>query len=156
MSQKLFYIASVTHASEHTLYVSLFRENRQGYTLALSEAGKYTLDEVENRPDYYNNGCANIAIECNFAEFLAVVPEKGHHAMDLGPCIENSQKNWKAIAAGAVLKTLHPPKPETMTIAKMALTKERCRQQEARNHREALLKKAVPMAQSILQQRGMA
>lgn len=155
MSQKMFYIASVTHASEHTLYVSFFRENHQGYTVALSEAGRYTLDAVENRPDYYNDGCANIAIECDFADSLAVEPEKGHHSTDLGPCIENSQKNWKAIIAGAALKSLHPPKPETMTIAKISQAKERCRQQESRKHRDALLKKAVPIAQSILQQRGM-
>lgn len=43
-----------------------------GYTVRLEDAGKYTLEQIQQKPDYYNDGVNTLAIPLEVAQELTV------------------------------------------------------------------------------------
>ena len=106
------YVISVHHTLRSHRYVTIWRPDDKGYCWALSRAGKYPMEKVLENPNYYNSGCANVAVPCSALDEIAVPPIPGHHDNDAGPCVQNTRENWGKIIAAVVAKPAHVIRPE--------------------------------------------
>ena len=93
MAKDLFLILSVKHSEGRK--PCFWRPDNAGYTSIPWAAGVYTKEQVENDPDYYNNGYDTLAVELS-NEGLESIGFKCQ--MDLDDVKELSKK--AKIAAG--------------------------------------------------------
>jgi hypothetical protein len=63
MSQ-LYYIFSIKWTKPGDFMATWWREDDSGYCHRLDWAGKYMQEQIDEKPDYYNDGYATVAIPC--------------------------------------------------------------------------------------------
>ena len=68
------YVVNLNHTTRDDLYISIWRPDDRGYCYALSRAGKYPLETVQQFPNYYNSGSDNVAVPCEVLDAIAVPP----------------------------------------------------------------------------------
>lgn len=67
-----FYILSLSHTTADAPSPALWwRANDCGYTENLAQAGRYTVQQVQAKPDYYDNGRTTRAVPCVDADMVA-------------------------------------------------------------------------------------
>jgi len=89
-----FYILSIKHTGKDDDYLTLWRPANCGYTLYLAAAGKYTQNEVESAPGYYNDGRDKIAVPCHVVHTFAAA---AMHRYDPGVVVPNAAEIWEAL-----------------------------------------------------------
>lgn len=67
----LFFILSLKWTRRPDQLATWWRPDNQGYCWDLRQAGRYTKVEVREHVDYYNSGCATVAIPCEVVERCA-------------------------------------------------------------------------------------
>ncbi|TBL50563.1 hypothetical protein EYY98_08990 [Obesumbacterium proteus] len=107
-----YFILSVHHCTREKNFIEFFRPNNSGYALRLHAAGRYTEQQVTERPDYYNDGDCNIAVPCDVIESLSSPAPDGYFDDNGGVVVLNNSKNWRKAIKNAVAKPKHDPKPE--------------------------------------------
>lgn len=90
-----FYILSLKHTHERDDYITLWRANDCGYTVYLPYAGKYTIREIEESPDYYNNGRTTVAVPCSEVDALGVEAALSYDYS--GPVVPNKSEIWEKL-----------------------------------------------------------
>jgi hypothetical protein len=65
MNADFFYILSLRHTSGNV--VTWWRPENRGYTTDLNCAGRYTRQQVEDAPGYYDNADETLAVPCEAA-----------------------------------------------------------------------------------------
>jgi hypothetical protein len=80
-------------------YIMVWRPDSAGYAYPLSWAGRYTREEVRQRPSYLNNGETTIAVPCAVLDELAEAPQAGLIDNDAGPVVKKSASNLRLIKA---------------------------------------------------------
>ncbi len=63
-----YYVVSLKHTSGDR--ICFWRPNDAGYTEILSDAGKYSKEQIEDNQSYYNNGEASIAVKVSFVDSM--------------------------------------------------------------------------------------
>lgn len=71
MSGDRFYVMCIKYPPVGNC-VSFWKPRACGRTTDLGQAGIYTREEIEERPDYYDNGRSTIAVPCAEVEGMAV------------------------------------------------------------------------------------
>lgn len=110
--EREYFILSVHHCSREKSFIELFRPNDSGYAFRLHSAGRYTEQQVMERPDYYNDGDCNIAVPCDVIESLSSPAPDGYFDDNGGVVVLNNAKNWRKAIKNAVAKPKYEPKPE--------------------------------------------
>jgi len=62
-----FYILSLKW-SPYGYHLNWWGPNNIGYTIDIDRAGKYTREQVDANPSYYNDGQSTLAIPCGAVE----------------------------------------------------------------------------------------
>lgn len=106
------FILSVHHCTREKNFIEFFRPDNSGYALRLHAAGRYTEQQVMERPDYYNDGECNIAVPCDVIESLSSPAPDGYFDDNGGVVVLNNAKNWRKAIKNAVAKPKYEPKPE--------------------------------------------
>ena len=106
------YVISVKHTRREDQYITIWRPDNKGYCWALSNAGKYSRENVLASLGYYNSGCSNVAVPCEVLDPVAVPPIPGYVDNDAAPCIENTRTNWALILANLIAEPQYKPQPE--------------------------------------------
>ena len=83
----MFYIWSIKWTRGDTIV--WWRPENSGYTIFMGAAGKYTLEEIEAKRWYYDNGESTKAIPCAVADGLVqqTVPNDSHALGLLKECV---------------------------------------------------------------------
>lgn len=107
------YVISVHHTRRDSRYIILWKPDDTGYTYRTTNAGRYAAERVRAHLDYYNSGCANIAVPCSFADGLTgmTLPADQLDGPE-GPAIRNTAENWRALIAKAIVRPAWIPEPE--------------------------------------------
>jgi hypothetical protein len=58
----MFLILSIKWSGTHRGEIVWWQSNAEGYTTEIPKAGRYTAQQIAERPDYYNNGRSTLAI----------------------------------------------------------------------------------------------
>lgn len=97
MTEQLFFIVDIRRAWLGDPYVTLWRPRAAGYAWPLAWAGKYTLDQLQEAPGYYEKRdeddrrrWAHFPVRCEDVEPLAIAPSPGRIDGDAGPVIPNN------------------------------------------------------------------
>lgn len=110
--EREYFILSVHHCAREKNFIEFFRPNDSGYALRLHAAGRYTEQQVMERPNYYNDGNCNIAVPCDVIESLSSPAPDGYFDDNGGVVVLNNAKNWRKAIKNAVTKPKYEPKPE--------------------------------------------
>jgi hypothetical protein len=71
MSQ-MYYIFSIKWTKKGDRVATWWREENNGYCYRMDWAGKYTQEQIDAQPDYYNNGDETVAIPCEVVDKLVM------------------------------------------------------------------------------------
>ena len=107
-----YYIVNLSHTRRDQKYITVWRPDCKGYAWPLEWAGRYAEDEVRRRIDYYNDGCANVAVRCHVLEYMAVPPQPGEIDNNAGPVVPNNAANWQRILANTIELPRYPSEPQ--------------------------------------------
>ena len=95
MSQlKEYYILSLKHTHDRDHVLTWWRPDNKGYTWYLTGAGKYTQDDIDANPEYYNDRERTMAVPCDtvdrFVEEYMCAPKEG-------PAVQwlNGESTWR-------------------------------------------------------------
>jgi Rha family phage regulatory protein len=91
--EDLFYIMSL-NADKKSPFVTWWKPDDRGYTHYLNQAGKYSAEQVEANPSYYNNRRYDVPIPCECANQVGevIVPRDGNLVMKL---LNISDRRWR-------------------------------------------------------------
>ncbi|HDR9174350.1 TPA: hypothetical protein QDB23_001562 [Burkholderia vietnamiensis] len=108
-----YYIVSVHHTLREHRYVTLWCADDGGYAFRTTRAGKYPDTVVREKLNFYNCGCANIAVPVDVIDHLATMttPADMLDGPD-GPALRNTRANWKALIANVVARPTYPIEPQ--------------------------------------------
>lgn len=97
MTEQLFYIVDVRRSWRSDPFVTFWRPRAAGYAWPLIWAGKYTLEELQGAPDYYQKRdkddrrrWGRFPVRCEDVEPLAIATPPGRIDDDAGPVIRNN------------------------------------------------------------------
>lgn len=62
-----YYVLSLKHSPGHRGHALWWGPSDSGYTEDLCEAGRYTREQIEERPHYYNDGEETLAVREDIA-----------------------------------------------------------------------------------------
>lgn len=95
--QDEFFIVDVREGFKGNPYITLWRPRNAGYAYPLPWAGRYTRDEIEDRPGYHyrkrdgrTRTLDRYPVPCGVVERHAVAPAKGLIDGDAGPVVPNT------------------------------------------------------------------
>lgn len=112
-TQRDYYVISVHHTLREHRYITLWCPENAGYCFRTTRAGKYADAAVRQKLDFYNCGCANIAVPVDVIDPLTVVttPADMLDGPD-GPALRNTRANWKALIANIIARPTYPIEPQ--------------------------------------------
>jgi len=116
-----YYIISVHHTHRSDPYITLWRPDDRGYSLATERAGRYAEEHVLGRLGYYNSGCSNVAVRCDVLDKVSVPVKAGMIDGDAGQVVLNTAKNWKLIVASLIRPPREAPKPQYKGAPRLAV-----------------------------------
>jgi hypothetical protein len=67
MSQ-MYYIFSVKWTKDAGEVATWWRADNNGYCFRMDWAGKYSQEQIDAHPEYYNNGFSTVAIPCEVVD----------------------------------------------------------------------------------------
>lgn len=99
-----FYIVDVRAEFSRNPYITLWRPGNAGYAYPLPWAGRYTRNQIENRPGYYHKKrhghvrtLDRYPVPCAIVERFGVDPDKGLVDGNVGPVLPNTAEVRSAL-----------------------------------------------------------
>jgi hypothetical protein len=95
----MYLIISVKHTKKDDPYILLWNPENKGYCYRQKVAGRYSEAELNEHPNYYNNGHSTLAVDETVLSELWEQSELGWLDSD-GLVLKNIPENWDAINQG--------------------------------------------------------
>lgn len=103
-----FYIVSTRNTRRDAPYITFWGPNDAGYRWALSEAGKYSREQIAGHLGYYSSGESTFAVPSAVADAMGVAPKPRTVDNDAGPVVPNTPANRQALTAASAFATSKP------------------------------------------------